>query len=103
METIISEYVPESYLKVDSLLQSAQELRAAAESFLQLKGQIYMIGEWVTIKRYCKLFNIEDTQIVSNWIRRGIIPTENVQVLEDFNGIKLIKAIPYRIQKVAND
>ncbi len=103
METIILEPISDNYLVGTGLLQSAQETRVEAETFLKLKGQTYMIGEWVTIKRYCKMFNIEDTQIVSNWIRRGVVPASNIKVLDDFNGIKLIKAIPYRIQKSPND
>lgn len=40
------------------------------------------------------VFGIKDTHIVSNWIRRGIIPPENIQVMEELNDLKLTRAVP---------
>ncbi len=31
-----------------------------------------------------------------NWIRRGIVPAENIRVVDELNGLKLIKAVKYR-------
>ncbi len=41
-------------------------------------------------------FGINNTSKISNWISRGVIPPENVLELPELNGIRLIKAIPYR-------
>ena len=81
---------------VAELLQDARNLRAEVENHLKLNGIEYQLHDWLTIKKYCERFGIEDTQIVTNWIRRGIIPPENVREIEELNGIRLIKAIAYR-------
>lgn len=53
------------------------------------------MDQWVTISEYCKRFNIANTQTVTNWIQRGIVPEENVVTIPEYNNIRLIKAIPY--------
>ncbi|WP_439584732.1 hypothetical protein [Dyadobacter bucti] len=58
-------------------------------------GKPYPTDEWLTVKEYCKRFKITNTQTVSNWISRGIIPAENVLIVEEYNNIRLIKALPY--------
>ncbi len=92
METLVAEK-PQT---VAELLQDARNLRAEVENHLKLNGIEYQLHDWLTIKKYCERFGIEDTQIVTNWIRRGIIPPENVREIEELNGIRLIKAIAYR-------
>lgn len=67
-----------------------------AVKFLNDNGVEYRPGEWLTVKRYCERFGIKDTHVVSNWIRRGVIPPENIQVIEELNGLKLIKAVLYK-------
>jgi hypothetical protein len=63
---------------------------------------IYELNDWVTVAEYCKRFDIPNTQTVSNWIKRGIIPAENTVVIEEYNHIRLIKAIPYQDKQVAH-
>jgi biopolymer transport protein ExbD len=65
------------------------------EVVIEVNGEKYPLKEWVTIKEYCKQFGIKNTMIVSNWISRKIVPTENVLHIKELNDIKLIKAIPY--------
>ncbi len=79
----------------DFLKKANKELDGLQNS-LSINGETILLGEFVTIKRYCQMFNIEDTQVVSNWIKRGVIPQENIREVEELNGIKLIKAIAYR-------
>lgn len=67
-----------------------------AKALLLENGQTLDFEEWVTIKKYATLFNIPNTQIVTNWIARGIIPSENIKVIKDLNNLRLIKAIPYK-------
>ena len=92
METLVAEK-PQT---VAELLQDARNLRAEVENHLKLNGIAYQLDDWLTIKKYCERFGIEDTQIVTNWIRRGVIPSENVREIKELNGIRLIKAIAYR-------
>jgi hypothetical protein len=81
---------------VAEVLADARQLRQEAEVFLQAQGIKYQLDDWLTIKRYCEKFNIKDIQIVTNWINRGVIPSENIKVFDELNGLKLIKAVPYR-------
>jgi hypothetical protein len=81
---------------VAGVLADARQLRQEAEVFLQAQGVKYQLDDWLTIKRYCEKFNIKDIQIVTNWINRGVVPPENIKVFDELNGLKLIKAVPYK-------
>jgi hypothetical protein len=81
---------------VASFLKKANAQLDQLQNSLNINGETILLGEFVTIKRYCQLFDIEDTQVISNWIKRGIIPAENIKEIEELNGIKLIKAVPYK-------
>ena len=56
----------------------------------------YLLSDWVTIQNYCKMFDIESTSVVTNWIKRGKISSENMLDLKELNNIKLVRAIAYR-------
>ncbi|RYU94186.1 hypothetical protein [Emticicia agri] len=77
---------------LERISQSIQE----AKELLASTGTGVSLNDWLTIKKYCERFGIKNTETVINWIRRGIIPPENVQVIEELNGIRLIKAVPYK-------
>jgi hypothetical protein len=79
-------------IELEQLLRESEE---ALRNYLVINGRPYPTDEWVTIKEYCKRFEITNTQTVTNWIKRGIIPAENVVTVEEYNNIRLIKAIPY--------
>ncbi len=66
-----------------------------AVKFMEINGIRYDLGEWVTIAEYTKRFGVKSTNVVTNWIRRGIIPAENVISVPELNDIRLIKAVPY--------
>ena len=78
------------------LLAESDAVIREAQSYLVSQGVQYSLSEWVTPKEYARRFGLESTNVVSNWISRGIIPAENVKVIEDLNNLKLIKAIPYK-------
>ncbi|MCF0073766.1 hypothetical protein LZD49_25025 [Dyadobacter sp. CY261] len=88
--------------ELDELLRAAKETLLKAQDYLSKDGKIYELNDWVTVAEYCKRFNIPNTQTVSNWIKRGIIPAENTVVIEEYNHIRLIKAIPYQDKKVTH-
>lgn len=81
---------------VASFLKKANAQLDQLQNSLNINGETILLGEFVTIKRYCQLFDIEDTQVISNWIKRGIIPAENIKEIKELNDIKLIKAVPYK-------
>jgi hypothetical protein len=82
-------------LNVKDVLLDSQSAIDSAKKYLSDNGVEFKLDEWLTVKKYCEKFNIEDTQIVSNWIKRGRIPVKNIKVIEELNGLKLIKAIAY--------
>ena len=62
---------------------------------IEVDGIKYPLAEWVTINTYCKQFGLKSTSIVTNWIKRGIVPKNNILFLKELNSLKLIKAIRY--------
>ncbi|NID13774.1 hypothetical protein [Fibrivirga algicola] len=59
---------------------------------LILDGIEFALSDWVTPMQYAKLFNIANVATITNWIARGIIPTENIKEVSQL-GIKLIRAV----------
>ncbi len=53
------------------------------------------LNEWITIKEYAKRFQLSSTNVVSNWIKRGLVPPSNIRTLPMLNNLKLIKAVKY--------
>ncbi|NIJ55156.1 hypothetical protein [Dyadobacter arcticus] len=81
---------------LQTLLSESRDALAEAQNYLSKDGKKYELHDWITIAEYCKRFHIPNTQTVSNWIKRGIIPEENMVVIEEYNNIRLIKSIPYQ-------
>jgi predicted nucleotide-binding protein (sugar kinase/HSP70/actin superfamily) len=86
--------------KVEKLNKEYDEIMAQFEETKQISidvdGTEYSLNNWVTIQNYCKMFNIESTSVVTNWIKRGKIPSENILDLKELNNIRLVKAVAYR-------
>lgn len=86
--------------KVQELNKEYDEIMAQFEEKKQISiavdGKEYSMNDWVTIQNYCKIFQIESTSVVTNWIKRGKIPRENILDLKELNNIRLVKAIAYR-------
>ncbi len=86
--------------KVEKLNKEYDEIMAQFEETKQISididGKAYSLNNWVTIQNYCKMFNIESTSVVTNWIKRGKIPSENILDLKELNNIRLVKAVAYR-------
>jgi hypothetical protein len=81
---------------LEELLANGEELIANSEDLLKIKGVEYSLSEWLTPMKYCEKFNIENVAVITNWINRGKIPSENIRVIEELNNLKLIKAVPYK-------
>lgn len=85
----------------EELKKLLRESRAAineAASYLISKGEVVDWTNWVTVKEYCRRFDIKNTETVSNWIRRGVIPVEDTMIVEEFNNIRMVRAKPYPIK-----
>lgn len=53
------------------------------------------LTHWLTIKRYAQRYGLT-TQVVTNWIARGIIPADCTMSLPELNDLRLVKNQPYR-------
>ena len=65
-----------------------------ATAFLQQNGTRFPLTDWLTPAEYAKRFGLGSTNLVSNWIRRSVIPAENILHVPEINNIRLIKAVP---------
>lgn len=81
---------------IERLLKEADALINDSKKYFVSQGKTVDLTEYITIKEYCKRFNIPNMTTVTNWIRRGVIPADHVITVPEFNDIRLIKAIPYR-------
>ena len=85
----VSREVAELLAKGDALIAQAENL------LIEKNGRKYSLDEWITPAEYARRFNLKTTMVISNWIRRGIIPTENILHIPELNDLKLIKAVAY--------
>ena len=84
-----------SQLNARLALLTTQALEQS-EQFLSRNGRQYPLSDWLTPKEYARRFDIRSTQVITNWIRRGVIPKENVVIIHELNNLTLVKAMPYR-------
>lgn len=80
----------------DELMAQSDELIERATTFLEQNGTKFPLTDWLTPAEYAKRFGLASTNVVSNWIRRGVIPAENILHVPELNDIRLIKAVPYQ-------
>ena len=86
--------------EIERVLSEAKAAIKEAQSYLISQGEVVDLSDWVTIKEYCNRFDIKNIETVLNWIKRGIVPAENVRTIEEFNNTRLIKAVPYHVKPV---
>ena len=84
-------------LRVLNLMEEADQAIQGGHELLIRQGKVLDLKEWVTIKEYCRRYQIKNTETVSNWIKRGIIPADDTMIIEEFNNIRMVKAKPYRV------
>ena len=80
-------------LRVNELLDSLHS--ALADEAVLIDGKRYDLDQWLTIANYAKKYGVT-THVVTNDIRRGKIPTENVIELTRLNNIRMIKDQAYK-------
>ena len=83
------------YAKNEMLIKESKDLLSQIDSVLATPDYTINLNEWITMKEYSKRFNLSTTNVVTNWIKRGIIPQENIRTVPMLNGLKLIKAVKY--------
>ena len=83
------------YAKNEMLIKESKDLLSQIDSVLATPDYTINLNEWVTMKEYSKRFNLSTTNVITNWIKRGIIPQENIRTVPMLNGLKLIKAVKY--------
>ncbi len=93
MATIVN--TPTVKEELQNLLKESRQANEAAVNYLRHNGVELSFDEWLTPKKYAEKFNVS-LQVVQNWINRGIVPAENIRVVEELNDLKLIKAVPYK-------
>ncbi len=82
--------------KLAALLKETDAVIQEAKDFLQANGKTYDLSTWITIKEYAKRHNLESTNVVSNWINRGIITPEDIRDFPDLNNLRLIRDKQYK-------
>ena len=89
-----------------TLIDSDEELKQAEAAFnasltylqtrgVQLPESLLEMSDWLTVKRYAEKYSVT-TQVVTNWITRGIIPTDCVKDVPELNDLRLVRDQPYR-------
>jgi hypothetical protein len=95
MEMIL-ENLPQIRPNIQELLDRSRALIEEGKAFLQANGTFIELDNYLTIKRYCEKYGLQSESIVTNWIRRGVIAQEDIKVIEELNGLRLIKDKRYR-------
>ena len=93
---IILENPPQIRPNIQELLDRSKALIEEGRAFLQANGTFIELDNYLTIKRYCEKYGLQSESIVTNWIRRGVIAQDDIKLIEEFNGLRLIKDKLYR-------
>jgi hypothetical protein len=81
--------------KIEMMSKDAERLIAEADNLIATPEFTIDLNEWITIKEYTKRFQLASTNVISNWIKRGVVPPANIRTLPMLNNLKLIKAVKY--------
>ena len=82
-------------INFDQELTEAQRESTQQLKLLQENGFVVDTTEWLTIKRYAERYGLT-TQVVTNWLARGVIPAACTMTLSELNDLRLVKNQPYR-------
>lgn len=72
-------------------IESDKSIKLATDNGISID-----MSEWLTLKRYAQRYGLASTNVVTNWISRGIIPAENVMDVPELNNLRLVKNMPYK-------
>ena len=82
--------------EIAELLRQSAAAIEAAKDFLVSKGKVIDTTKYLTIKRYCEKYGIAEESVVTNWIRRGVVPPEDVIMIEELNNLRMIADRRYK-------
>jgi hypothetical protein len=78
------------------LINNTKNVINRIDDALKLNGFEYILSEWLTPKEYAKQYNLASISVISNWMKRGIIPKEDIVESKSLNGLKLIRNKIYK-------
>jgi hypothetical protein len=81
--------------KTRMMINEIDEALKECDTLLSTPEFVIDLNEWITMKEYTKRFQLSSTNVVSNWIKRGLVPPSNIRTLPMLNNLKLIKAVKY--------
>lgn len=82
-------------MDLDRELDNFRQKSNRSVQLLREAGVVVDTTEWLTIKRYAERYGVS-TQVVTNWINRGVIPADCVMELPELNNLRLVKNQAYR-------
>ena len=82
-------------LNLQEELADVQRQSNESIKILTEMGFVVDTSQWLTIKRYAERYDLS-MQVVTNWIGRGVIPSECTMELPELNGLRLVKDQPYK-------
>jgi hypothetical protein len=81
------------------LIRAEAELAASIAHIqslgVKLPDTVLDMSQWLTIKRYAAQHGLS-TQVVTNWIARGVIPADCTITVPELNDLRLVNDQPYR-------
>lgn len=77
-------------------LLADQPQRVSTSCQVQQDGISYDLSQWITFSEYAKLYGLRSTNIINNWLSRGLVPSDCIVELRQLNGLKLIRSQPYK-------
>jgi hypothetical protein len=87
------EPTPFNLSDLDERLAKTDHFLDLARTYLIKNGTVLdLTEEWLTISDYCARFKIKNTQTVSNWIKRGIISSQDIHNIPELNNTRFIRA-----------
>lgn len=80
--------------RLTSLLHN-QTAQLSAD-YVQQDGICYDLSQWITFSEYAQQYGLQSTNIINNWVSRGVVPKDCLIKLRQLNGLKLIRNQPYK-------
>jgi len=66
------------------------------EDYILIGRRKYYFSEWLTLSAYAKQYGIRNISALNNWLYRGVIPEDDHIVIEELNGLSLIRNKEYK-------
>ncbi len=78
------------------LINNTKNVINRIDDVLKINGFEYILTEWLTPKEYAKQYHLASISVISNWMKRGVIPKEDIVESKSLNGLKLIRNKVYK-------